>query len=91
MATSWQEFSFPSTVTGVMNIFKEIYNWREEGCVCVCERERENLFMCIRVHLTTRGTRHSLLPRVSLTGNIQHCLHTDLQPGTLQRAALQGI
>ena len=47
--------------------------------------------MCIRVHLATRGTRHSLLPGVSLTGNIQHCVHTDLQPGTLHRAALQGI
>ena len=45
MATSWQEFSFPSTVTGVMNIFKEIYNWREEGCMCVWERER--ICLCV--------------------------------------------
>ena len=32
-----------------MTIFKEIYNWREEGCVCVCvrERERERICLCV--------------------------------------------
>ena len=59
MATSWQEFSFPSTVTGVMTIFKEIYNWREEGCVCVCVRERERERESVYVYQSSPGDKRN--------------------------------